>query len=417
MPNERRAGSLSLRAALLLALVTVAGWYAVVNGTLPHTLGDEMYHVPAIRDFAREAPLGRALPMLPTYHRLLSWPARVAGGELWFLRLLEALIAAGMLVLAAVMVRWHAAGDGGERLLLLAWNPLVVPFYALVYTDLLSLALVLAGLLALLRRWGLVAAVALLAACLVRQTNVVWIVFLVVWRLSAVAGEAPRAMLGALGRTIWREALWLPGLVAGGVAYLLLYTDVFDPAFFENQARFNVAQYHSFGLVLAVCWLPIWGGHLVRHWRDGFGPALARPWTCALLTAAVGFVTLVFANDHPWNQELEFLHNWPLRLMEASVPVRILVSLLIVAFVAVQAHWTWRQPDRGVIALTWLFALLFLAPHYPVDYRYYIIPLVLLDWFTPYAPGELRRMAAWYLVLTIGVGAFVALRPGPYGGL
>jgi len=168
---------------------------------------------------------------------------------------------------------------------------------------------------------------------------------------------------------------------------------------------------------MAACRLPLWLWHLARNWRERFGPALLKPWGCAALVAAVGVLTVGFSNPHPWNQELEFLHNWPLRVMADSLFARIAAAAIIVLFVVVTARQTWRSPDRAVLALIWAFSLLFLLPHYPADPRYYIVPLVLLDLLGRYSADQTRRLTWWYLLLTIGVATFIASRPGPYGGL
>jgi len=278
------------RWAIGVALATITAWYVVVTLCLPHTLGDEMYHVPAIRDLADGQPLGRELPMPPTYHWIASWPARLVGDELCMIRAFQALVGvATVFVFRAAARRLHPAGDA-RRLLLLAWRPLVLPFFVLAYTDVASLLALLAAVYFHVRARHLFGAAALLLACLIRQSNLLWVVFFAAWRtyeawgsLSATEGadggqgavkktplpvregaggessattQPPhptspprgRGVLGG-GATRWLyvakgERLWLHALVlVVGAGFLLTRGRVVMAPFFENRPAFNPAQF------------------------------------------------------------------------------------------------------------------------------------------------------------------------------
>lgn len=418
-PGRGSAQRSPARAAPTLAFLTVAIWYVVVSVCLPHTLGDEMYHVPAIRELAAGRPLGRELPMLPTYHWLLAQPVRLISAELWFIRLLQCLLGLTTILVYRAAVRLRYPDDNGYRLLLLTWNPLVFPFFVLVYTDTAALLLLLTSVWLHLRRRPTGAAAAALAACLVRQSNVFWLAFIIGWRLSEVLPRtAGRSWAARLTTAILAEGLWLHALAAAALLFLLWWRGgpVMAP-FLENRPHFNPAQFYLFGLTCAICWLPSWVGELVGNWRRQFGPVLLRPSICAVLAAAVGLLTVAFRNPHPWNQELEFLHNWPLRLMAGWPALRLMAAVLLVTFVISQARITWRQHHRTLLLMLWVTAIVFLLPHYPAETRYYIVPLVLIDLFTPHSPGTVSRQSLWYLLLTVGAATFIAARPGPYGGL
>jgi len=90
--------------ALGVAILSVLLWYVVLLSARPALMGDEGYHVPAIRALARELPPlrallrgdwgpGRILQMPPTYHLLASLPARLVGSDLWMLRGFNVLLA------------------------------------------------------------------------------------------------------------------------------------------------------------------------------------------------------------------------------------------------------------------------------------------------------------------------------------
>jgi hypothetical protein len=180
----------------------------------------------------------------------------------------------------------------------------------------------------------------------------------------------------------------------------------------ENRFRPNVAQFYILALTAALLWAPAWLAHLAEFWPRRFAAWLARPWICAALVAATGVLGLVYYSPHQWNTDLNYLRNWPLVAMNNALAARFLLGILIVVFIVVLADATVHSAARRTLGLVWAFALLFLVPHYLVDPRYYVVPLVLVDFFTPHTPAQARRLTAWYLLLALAVGAFIAGRPG-----
>jgi hypothetical protein len=167
-----------------------------------------------------------------------------------------------------------------------------------------------------------------------------------------------------------------------------------------------------FLLTAATLWLPIWWPHLRQNWRTVFEPRLARPWVAAASMAAVGALMLAFRNPHPWNTDLAFLRNGPLVLFAREPVLLFPASVVLVAFAIAHAHYVWASPARSPLIAIFGIAALYIAPHALIDPRYYILPFVLADLFTPYDEREARRLTAWYAILAAGVAAWVLLRPG-----
>jgi len=97
--------------------------------------------------------------------------------------------------------------------------------------------------------------------------------------------------------------------------------------------------------------------------------------------------------------------------------VRYLVAVCLVLFVPTLVHSTHASPARGPLTLLWVFALLFLLGHYLIDPRYYVVPLVLADFLTPLPARSARHLVGWYLLLTLGVAAFIVTQPGGAQGI
>jgi len=412
------------RLALAAAVLTIIGWYFVVLWARPTFVADERYHVPVIHDLARGMwDSSRALPMPPTYHLLASLPVRVLGGELWVIRGFNTLLAVlAILVFHAAAKAYHP-DYGPGHLLRFAWHPLLLPLWALVYTDVASLLALLVALAFHVRRRTALAAIALLAACLMRQSNVVWAAFFAAWRVMEVlrsvsSGVRPQPWFARLDvRPAWRAAWPYVLVVLAGAAVFILRGATAPGSQAENRLHPNIAQLYVLGLSGALFWAPIWLADLRCFWSSSFKPALMRPSACAAVLAAIGALGLAFDNPHAWNANLEFVRNWPLYLMSRSLAARGVVALVIVACVAALVQATRLNPRRAILGLVWAFSLLYIVPHFLADPRYYVMTFVLVDFFTPYGPRQSRRLLAWYVLLTLGIGAFIVVQPHGWRGI
>jgi hypothetical protein len=132
---------------------------------------------------------------------------------------------------------------------------------------------------------------------------------------------------------------------------------------------------------------------------------------------AIGVLELAFRNPHPWNLDLDYLRNWPLYWMTTHAVARYAAAIILVLFVPTLVQATWVSPARATLGLVWAFSVLFLLGHYLVDPRYYVVPFVLADFFTPLAAAPARRLTVWYLLLALAVGAFIVGQPGGWRGV
>ncbi|HUU98782.1 MAG TPA: hypothetical protein VM487_23870 [Phycisphaerae bacterium] len=419
----RRAGT--RHTALWVAFASVAVWFAALLWINPQPIADERMHWQVITGLLQGRwPHPGQIPMFPAFHLIGAGAARLLGESLLVVRLLNALItlAALVLVYSAARVR-HSEAAGGV-LLLWAWNPLYLPYCVLAYTEPASLLALAGALWFHVRKRTLWAAVALLAACFVRQSNIVWIAFFAAWGLAheldaARTDHAPRSATGlaALNRTALRR-LWPYAVAIGlfGAFSIVNRSWVWVPSG-ANRPGVNAAQFRLFGFVVAVLWAPLWIQWAREIWSRKLGPALTRAWVCAALIAAVAGLGMGFDNPHPWNANPNYLHDRFLVLLYTSGMVRYVVAALIVAGVLLLADHVWSGSDRYTLLAVWGFSLLFLLPHWLVDHRYYILPIMFIHFCTRYRPRQVRPLCAWSLVLSVLTAGYVALYGGPYSGL
>jgi alpha-1,2-glucosyltransferase len=168
----------SLLPRLALPATCAAFWLAslIYARHAPYILGDEFSHVPQIWSFMHgKWVLNPYLTSIPGYHLLMAGLMKVLGQQsLIAMRTISATFGIASALLFHEIRR--TLGDPRAALHAAAFFflPFLYPYYFLVYTDTLSLALVLGALLATLRKHDLLAAIVLTASILVRQNNVVW---------------------------------------------------------------------------------------------------------------------------------------------------------------------------------------------------------------------------------------------------
>jgi len=416
-----------------LALPLAVGGVVVVLGALSifagHPIADEAgHHLPAIRQFY-EGDWSRPehLPMLPAYHAFAAVAATHFGANLIVLRGLSTAMMIGAILFYRAALRQRAVDDRGHALLHFAWLPLLLPFAVLVYTESASMLCLTAALYLHSRRRLELSGLALLLACLIRQSNVVWVVVLAALAMiecgegtSALGApdvaHGPRHPRRRVAARLWGHAVVA---ILAGIWFLA------DPAGARaveaNRPRFNPAQFYLFALAVILLWAPVWIGRLggeLRALRTWSKRTPARSVGAILLgIAATALLAVLFQNPHPWNENPRYFRNLPLMAMAQSWPARLTVSGLIVAAAPIVVRFTLAQPTRRMLGLVWLFTLLFLVPHSLAEPRYYVVPVVLLNLLTRFTASQARAMTLWCAATTVAVVVVVVLSGDPSGGV
>ena len=201
MPIRRNAASHAALIAGFGAVWLLALFYAQSANVV---LADESVHVPQIQDFMRGSfvvhPL---LTTIPGYHLLMAGAMKLLAAD----SVAQMRAIGAVLGLAPALVFYFIRRTTGDlhpvrSASLLFFLPFLYPYYFLIYTDVLSLALVLCAMLATLHRRHFWSAVALVFSILVRQNNVVWAGFMPLFALWPVP----------------RHANWRPG-IAGKTSF------------------------------------------------------------------------------------------------------------------------------------------------------------------------------------------------------
>lgn len=342
-------------------------------------LADETTHAAQVRRFlAGNFALYPQLTTVPGYHFILFFLAKLTG---WHtnasLRLFSLLFGIGSVILVWRLTR------SAYRLLLFVCLPIILPFFFLVYTDVASLCFVLLSLYLIQTRRYASAGFAAIAACLMRQNNVVWLVFL-----------GTLAYVDRFGPTIdsdkkkWAERNLWPFAV--GVALFL-------SLLLANRGNVSLGDFRShptgplhmtnvwFMLFLfALLFLPFTAPRAVETLRRFRTQPLF--WAGAL--AVFLFYLLTFTNSHSYNVQWGnyFIRNAILIFSTQTAAHKAL--FFIPVFIAIAALISTRL-ERPAHYLLYPASIFFLVPSWLVEQRYYMIPFTLFLVFAgPFFPSH-----------------------------
>lgn len=400
----RDARGFRLNPGAAVGIASVLLWLTLLLAFRPNLIADERFHYPAIEAIAAgdHAPAA-ALPMFPFFHYVAAGVTWIASGpRLWLVRALSAACTCAAIVLYGASARRE---ERSQRALLLAWQPLLLPYAALAYTEPMSTMFVCAALLGRRLAHDGAAALSLVFAILTRQSNAL----LGVWLIATTPS----------GRTRGRYARNLNPYAF--VSVFVLATIVFAPRYFvrpseANSPRFNIAQFYFFALAWIALNAPLWTIAARRCARDWFKKR-GWGWRVALAVAAVGLLEMSYRNPHPWNANPDYLHDRVLAALMTSAVARWLVAGLLVAVAACWLSDAARRGGGWPLTWTWVFSLVYLGFHGLVDPRYAILPLVLLDDATPMSPAERAALVAWRGVLSVMTCSYLLSYGGPHSGL
>jgi alpha-1,2-glucosyltransferase len=258
-----------------------------------------------------------------------------------------------------------------QRVLQFVFLPILFPFFFLVYTEILSLLLVLVGLCLGLRRNYVLAGLASCLSVTVRQNNVVWLALIpLICPDSRGEIQFSRAHALRLLKTYWVFAAGIVGflvfvIINRGIA--VAQKGVHPPALFPGNVLFFLFLYFLF-------FLPSIVAHRARLLGFVKGNRRAAYAGCALLPPLCiwNFYFLHGCNDR-WEDIL--LRNAVLLFIASSV----LWQLLYLVPIFVAAVDLVSNPlQEEVFARIHPFVVLFLFPSWLIDPRYLIIPFVFL---------------------------------------
>lgn len=365
----------AVASGVLMLLVWVWGVIRATHANTP--MNDEVVHVPQIISFLHGhfSDIDVHLTNIPGYHLLIAALLWLVGVESTVaMRLVNVLFWVMAVSIFHVFRREVEHAHVLRATAQFAFFPLLYPYGFTVYTDVLSLALVLSALWATQRGRHVLSGGVLVLSMLVRQNNVVWAGFLLLFALWPIWVETCGKPWLASGR-VFRMAWTYLAVVLIFMAYWRWNgTIVFskDQSLVHPDASFHWGNPFFFlfasGVLLS---LPLVGGL-----RRFVAQVPQRPWLLLVPATVAAVYALGLAVTNPFNLmgTDHFVHN------------AILVAVA-------QKPWAWWgfgliataaacgfAGTRFLMPQAWFMfpiALFYLAGSWLIEPRYSIIPVAL----------------------------------------
>jgi alpha-1,2-glucosyltransferase len=350
----------------LLAFLFVAAVFSSVLAILPGSpIIDESVHYKVIGRLLRgdfNLGGGDEIAMLPGYHYLCYVIASLAGtASIEGIRAIGATISLASIAVFYGLVKSKNTEVASVRSAQYAFLPVLFPFFFLTYTDATSIAFLLAAYYFLDRGEWAASGLFSFFSVLIRQNNIVWVVY-----FAALAFRGGRGSMSAL----------VPYAPSLAIIAVLFFVNDFSLAFghreYHPSFSFYTENIFNFLFVYFFLSLPEILHQSVNLLRDA---AKAR-----YLPVALGATLIVCANSfnapHKFNL---ILQNHLLSSMIASAMAHdalFRAAYLIPVGFSILSLWR-----LGLNADKWVFyafTVVYLAPFGNLDFRYYLVPLVLL---------------------------------------
>lgn len=391
----------SHRSRFQLAWVAIGStWLLGLMLAWPGSLiGDEWVHYHQIARFRGGdfTVLVQWLTTIPGYHWAVSVVLYLFGADSsTAARVVSAAFGVGAVVAFFALRRETHCADAQRATMQFAVLPIVFPFFFLVYTDVLSVALILAATFATSRHRHLFAALILTASVGVRQNNVLWAGLLAVWAIGPLWTADRRSFF-----VRWREVARIVGPYSIPVVAFLGYWAWNGSVTYSNSqsAMHPAAAFHAgnpyFALFLLSLLMPL---HVIAGLVAFVRKALARPgwWLWPLFVFAL--FRLTFSVDHHYNHialDVNIRNAWLMLVKDQAWAWWIFGAAATAAATALSAMPMARTGGGWMMP----FSLVYLAASWLIEPRYSFIPLALyLAMRKPLSDRiEIATLALWAL--------------------
>ncbi len=338
------------------------------------------------------------LTTLPGYNMVLGYTARLFGSDS-----ISAFrgITFGLSLLAMAAFGYLCRLEGGDgatmRWLHFVWLPIIFPFFPLVYTDVFSMTFFFVSLALVRHRYYDAAGMVAFASLTVRQTNIVWMLFLSAliyveenrWELDS---RKFKSWLWKC-RTFWAGTATFAAFVVwnGGVA---LGDKAMHPTFSFHLGNVYFCLFLHFFLFLPLHLSNL--GNIPAFMRE-------RKWVLPLLGAFFMLYWTMFRIDHPYNYApyvSVFLRSRALQFFTSRPEFRPLF-FIPVALAAMSLCVT--RLKRPSFYLVYPFTALSLLPIWLIEQRYYMLPFSLFILFKEKSSARTDYATLTYYVLISAV--------------
>lgn len=382
----------SLRVILVISIIIIIhllAYYFIKDHGL---MVDENLHYSQIVGFIhRYYTLSPGLAMLPGYHFVIASVAQIVkASSIPAIRLISLLFNLISIPVFYLIARNIDHKSAMIKTVQYSFFPILFPFFALIYTDFFSSTLILIALYFIFKKRYITAGIILSLNVLVRQNNLIWLVFFNIYIYLKTYGFALRpqylndhmknTVSFILGPIIFDIFLMIFHRVSVGEQTLVYATAVVPNNLF-------IMLFMSLIIFLPVL-ISLRKDFLV-YWRKKL---------FYLIPAAVIFFPFsqYFRVENPYNLNTFFLHNLLFVYFTSGIYQKLIffvVLIFILMFVRIiKLH---RKEDY----LFYLFTVIFFIPLWFIDIRYYMTPLTLFMLFRKSQTQSVEIITSVYFIL------------------
>ena len=368
--------------------------FTIIAG-LKHETADEGFHTPVIFSyFNGNFIVSDNIAMLPVYHAVMAGIMRLFNHiSVESLRFANLVVSALCLPAFYQICRTLGRHAVAERTLMFLLTPVILPFFSLIYTDMIATLLVLGMILFMLRDRHLCAGLLGLAAVFFRQTNLLWVGFCGLYMIVAfwVVQDSPyRQRALELGPRLFKRLLpyGLVVVIFGG--FVIYNGGVAIGTADLQQVSFNPSNVYFF---LLLGFFLFWAYNFEYvHKVYRLLATSANVWVFIGVFFLVYFAT--YSNSHQFNAYgLSFyIRNIVLHHTVTNVPVKIL-TFIPVCWMALTFFVMARESEKPWQLYVLYFVIFInLVPLPLVEQRYYMVGLILFLAFKPQSSDVSDRL-------------------------
>jgi alpha-1,2-glucosyltransferase len=332
---------------------------------------DEQDHYPQIISYVNgDCAKPYVISTLTTYHALLAAISKITGfTSLLFFRTINLFFALLAIIIFGLTVQTNNK-TSILNILQFSFFPIIFPYFFLIYTDVLSLLMVLCAFFFFNRKKYQWCGIFSILACLVRQDNIVWLSFFMV--LSYIDRYGFKLKIKDASNHLIKYWSFSAGIVLF-ILFVIINKGIaigdksMHPAF-----SFHLGNIYFLLFIFFILFIPL---HLANY-KKIIALFKRHKLTIAGIASFYFLFLFSFSNDHPFNYQWGnyFLRNKLLIFFNASV-INKTVFFIFITYSFLSLCVT--EFKHKNFYLLYVFTFLFLIPSWLIEQRYYFIPLSL----------------------------------------
>lgn len=366
---------------VIFLLTACVVWLFVVFA-VPNAHVDEKVHSRQIHHFliGKYAILSN-LTTIPGYHVVMAFLAKLTGlDDLQGLRLMSLILCSVSIFIFFLIAKEFQAENPLLKTVQFAFFPLSFVYFPLLYTDIFSLLLLLTAFYFSIKKKYWLAALFSLFSLLVRQNNIVWIIFF--WMYSYIQENQYMITFDKIIFYCRRTAGYIIVFMAF-ILFLIINHGVAVGDKVMQQAGFYRGNLYFFLVVAGILFWPTFFTNTKKYLFKkssiiGFSVGFA---------IALSFVFFI-PELHKYNLKIYFLKNLLLFLAYQKY-VWLYASMILLGYLAI---FQMKLEKKSYILFPFIVAEL--IPPMFMDERYYIVPFVFILLFRK----ELSKKAEMFLI-------------------